>query len=98
MCLQHSTLFIVSDEASSALDGPSEQDFLQRLRLTLERKENNLAAVLFITHKKSVLRACDRVAVLSGGRIAEMGEFDSLDSIKGGRLRKEMVDDSFSSK
>lgn len=59
------------DEASSALDGPSEQDFLQHLRLTLDSEENNLAAVLFITHKKSVLNACDRVAVLSNGRIAE---------------------------
>ncbi len=82
------------DEASSALDSPSEQEILQRLRHTLESEDNNLAAVLFITHKKSVLRACDRVAVLSNGRIAEMGVFDSLDSIRGGRLRKEMVDDS----
>jgi ABC-type multidrug transport system fused ATPase/permease subunit len=84
----------VPDEASSALDSPSEQEILQRLRHTLESEDNNLAAVLFITHKKSVLRACDRVAVLSNGRIAEMGVFDSLDSIRGGRLRKEMVDDS----
>ena len=86
------------DEASSALDLPSEQEILQRLRHTLESEDNNLAAVLFITHKKSVLRACDRVAVLSNGRIAEMGVFDSLDSVRGGRLRKEMVDDSINSK
>lgn len=85
---------IITDEASSALDGPSEQDFLQHLRLTLENEENNLAAVLFSTHKKSVLKACDRVAVLSNGRMAEMGVFDSLDSVKCGRLRKEMMDDS----
>ncbi len=73
------SLSSVPDEASSALDEPSEQDFLQRLHLTLKSKDNNLAAVLFITHKKSVLRACDRVAVLSNGRIADMGVFDSLD-------------------
>lgn len=88
----------MKDEASSALDGPAEQDFLQRLRLILESKDNNLSAVLFISHKKSVLKACDRVAVLSNGKISEMGVFDSLDSIKGGRLRKEMVDDRLTSK
>lgn len=52
------------DEASSALDAPTEQDFLRRLRLLLESEDNNLSAVLFITHKKSVIQACDRVAVL----------------------------------
>ena len=79
---------IYLDEASSALDQPTEQDFLQRLRLLLEEKDNNLSAVLFITHKRSVMKACDRVAVLSDGRIAETGKFDLLDRTKGDQLRK----------
>jgi len=82
------------DEASSALDAPTEHDFLQRLRLLLESKENNLSAVLFITHKRSVLQACDRVAVLSHGRIAEKGLYDVLDKTKGDHLRQIMMGES----
>jgi len=78
------------DEASSALDAPTERDFLQRLRQLLENKDNNLSAVLFVTHKKSVMQACDRVAVLSDGRISETGSFDLLDRTKGDQLRKLM--------
>jgi len=59
------------DEASSALDPASEQELLQHLRLLLESKDNNLSAVLFITHKRSVWKQCDRLAVLKDGRIAE---------------------------
>ena len=70
------------DEASSALDAPTEQDILKRLRFLLESKENNLSAVLFITHKRSVLQACDRVAVLSHGRIAETGAYDEGDQLR----------------
>mmetsp|Transcript_57295 Transcript_57295/g.121590 ORF Transcript_57295/g.121590 Transcript_57295/m.121590 type:complete len:205 (-) Transcript_57295:441-1055(-) len=71
------------DEASSALDAPTEQDFLRRLRRLLESKENNISAILFITHKRSVLRACNRVAVLSHGRIAEKGYSDLLEKNEG---------------
>mmetsp|Transcript_30011 Transcript_30011/g.62731 ORF Transcript_30011/g.62731 Transcript_30011/m.62731 type:complete len:301 (-) Transcript_30011:386-1288(-) len=59
------------DEASSALDALTEKDFLERLRILLDSKDNNISAILFITHKSSVIRACDRVAVLSHGRIVE---------------------------
>ncbi|KAL7550580.1 hypothetical protein ACHAWF_013798 [Thalassiosira exigua] len=79
------------DEGTSALDGPTEQDFLRRLRDLLESKESNISAVVFITHKKSVLEACDRVAVLSDGRITETGALQALDRIKGGQLRKLMM-------
>jgi len=61
----------ILDEASSALDALTEKDFLERLRILLDSKDNNISAILFITHKSSVIRACDRVAVLSHGRIVE---------------------------
>ena len=57
------------DEASSALDTESEQRLLRHLRVLLESEDNNLSAVLFMTHKRSVLKACDRVASLKDGRI-----------------------------
>ncbi len=34
------------------------------------------------------MKACDRIAVLSDGRIAETGKFDLLDRTKGDQLRK----------
>ncbi|KAL7461308.1 hypothetical protein ACHAXS_001729, partial [Conticribra weissflogii] len=84
----------VVDEASSALDGAAEQDLLNRLRFLLDSKENNLSAILFITHKKSVLQFCDRVAILSEGRIIEKGRYDDLDRTKGDQLRKLMMAES----
>ena len=57
------------DESSSALDMQAEQDLLLSLRRLLESDDNNLSAVLFITHKNSVMNACDRSIMLSEGRI-----------------------------
>ena len=57
------------DESSSALDTESEERLLRHLRVLLESEDNNLSAVLFMTHKRSVLKACDRVASLKDGII-----------------------------
>lgn len=59
------------DESSSALDAQAEQDLLLSLRRLLESDDNNLSAVLFITHKNSVINACDRSITLSEGRITD---------------------------
>ncbi|KAL7486947.1 hypothetical protein ACHAW6_015330 [Cyclotella cf. meneghiniana] len=85
---------LLLDEASSALDAAGEQDILQRLRKLLESKDNNLSAILFVTHKKSVMKACDRVVILSDGRIIEKGSYDFLDKTKGDQLRKLMMGES----
>lgn len=60
------------DESSSALDSLTEKDFLHRLRELVNSEDNNLSAVIFMTHKQSVLQACDRVAVLTDGKIQEV--------------------------
>mmetsp|Transcript_17190 Transcript_17190/g.24319 ORF Transcript_17190/g.24319 Transcript_17190/m.24319 type:complete len:102 (+) Transcript_17190:1777-2082(+) len=59
------------DESSSALDAQAEQDILLSLRRLLESDDDNLSAVLFITHKNSVINACDRSITLSEGRITD---------------------------
>eukprot|EP00984_Skeletonema_dohrnii_P015254 scaffold6547_cov141-Skeletonema_dohrnii-CCMP3373.AAC.7 len=56
------------DESSSALDAQAEQDLLLSLRRLLESDDNNLSAVLFVTHKNSVMNACDRSIMLSEGK------------------------------
>ena len=60
------------DESSSALDSLTEKDFLHRLRELVNSEDNNLSAVIFMTHKQSVLQACDRVAVLTDGRFKKL--------------------------
>mmetsp|Transcript_8570 Transcript_8570/g.17285 ORF Transcript_8570/g.17285 Transcript_8570/m.17285 type:complete len:752 (-) Transcript_8570:250-2505(-) len=56
------------DESSSALDAQAEQELLLSLRRLLESDDNNLSAVLFVTHKNSVMNACDRSIMLSEGK------------------------------
>ena len=68
-CLLYSFMSTSQDESSSALDAQAEQDLLLSLRRLLESDDNNLSAVLFITHKKTVMNACDRSIMLSEGRI-----------------------------
>ena len=65
----HSFTSTSQDESSSALDAQAEQDLLLSLRRLLESDDNNLSAVLFITHKKTVMNACDRSIMLSEGKI-----------------------------
>ena len=67
--LIHTVSSSFPDESSSALDAQAEQDLLISLRRLLESDDNNLSAVLFITHKNSVMNACDRSIMLSEGRI-----------------------------
>ncbi len=62
---------LMLDEATSALDNITQKqvaDSLARLHCTR----------VVIAHRLSTIRACDRIIVLDGGRIAENGTFDEL--------------------
>ncbi|MBE9610170.1 methionine ABC transporter ATP-binding protein [Chitinilyticum litopenaei] len=62
---------LLCDEATSALDPQTTQSVLQLLAKI--NRELNLTIVL-ITHEMDVIRSiCDRVAVIDGGKIVEMG-------------------------
>lgn len=69
---------LILDEATSALDSESErlvQDAIDRL---MEGR-----TTLVIAHRLATIRRCDRIAVLSAGKIAELGTHEELYALGG---------------
>jgi subfamily B ATP-binding cassette protein HlyB/CyaB len=64
---------LIFDEATSALDYESERVIHQNLNLIKKGR-----TVIFIAHRMSVMRACDLVMVIDKGKIAEMGNHETL--------------------
>jgi ATP-binding cassette subfamily B protein len=64
---------LLLDEATSALDSESErsvQEALERLRAG--------RTTFVVAHRLSTIKAADRIVVLDGGRVAEIGDHDTL--------------------
>jgi len=64
---------IVLDEPTSSLDPQSEQ----LIKAALERLARNRTA-LIVAHRLNTVRGADRIAVLDGGRVAELGTHAEL--------------------
>jgi ATP-binding cassette subfamily B protein len=60
---------LVLDEPTTGLDAHSEARVLAGLRRLVQRR-----TTLLITHSTALAASADRVAVLEGGRIVEVGE------------------------
>jgi D-methionine transport system ATP-binding protein len=70
--LVHDPAILLCDEATSALDPETTASILQLLR-DINRRLG--LTIVLITHEMEVVRAaCDRVAVLERGRVAEIGD------------------------
>jgi subfamily B ATP-binding cassette protein MsbA len=64
---------LILDEATSALDNESERIVHQALRRLMAGR-----TTLIIAHRLSTIMHADRIAVLKGGRVAELGSHAEL--------------------
>ena len=64
---------LILDEPTSALDSVTEQAILTALHRLMERR-----TTFVIAHRLSTIRNATRIAVLDGGRIAEIGTHEEL--------------------
>ncbi len=70
---------VILDEATSALDSVTEAQVLRALRARLAGR-----SALVVAHRLSTVRVADRIAVLAGGHVVELGTHDDL-LLLGGR-------------
>lgn len=73
---------LIMDEATSSLDALIEQQVQEAMRKAMEGRTS-----IVIAHRLSTVRDADRIAVLSGGRLAEQGTHEELLSAKGHYFR-----------
>ncbi len=64
---------LILDESTNSLDGISEQAIIATL---IELKKS--MTIVVIAHRKSLVQHCDRVIMISSGKIAADGNFDYL--------------------
>lgn len=65
--------FVILDEPTSALDPVSEYDIYKRFDGLVEEK-----TAVYISHRMSSCRFCDKILVFGGGRIVQKGNHESL--------------------
>jgi ATP-binding cassette, subfamily B, bacterial MsbA len=70
---------LILDEATSALDAESEREVQRALESLMGfGGEGAQRTTLVIAHRLSTIRHADRIVVLSGGQVAEVGRHDDL--------------------
>ncbi len=69
---------LILDDALSSVDTQTEDKILNHLREVMRGR-----TTLFISHRVSTVRNADRIAVLHGGRIVELGTHDELLALNG---------------
>jgi len=69
---------LILDDALSSVDTQTEDKILNHLREVMQGR-----TTIFISHRVSTVRNADRIAVLHGGRIVELGTHDELLALNG---------------
>lgn len=79
---------LILDEATSALDSSTERDIQETLKTVIKNR-----TVFIIAHRFSTLAFADKIIVLGGGKIAEIGTH--LELLKIGGVYKKLFDEQF---
>jgi subfamily B ATP-binding cassette protein MsbA len=78
---------LVLDEATSALDVESEREVQRALDSLMGIEGGNRRTTLVIAHRLSTIRHADRIYVLGGGKVLEVGRHDEL-LVRGGEYAR----------
>ncbi len=76
---------LLLDEATSALDSESERIVQEALDKLMEAHDRT---TIVIAHRLSTVRKADRIAVIAGGRLREIGSHDELINKPEGRYKR----------
>ncbi|MGC3996066.1 MAG: ATP-binding cassette domain-containing protein [Anaeromyxobacter sp.] len=69
---------LVLDEATSALDAESEREVQRALDDLMSGADGTRRTTLVIAHRLSTIRNADKIVVISGGQVVEVGTHDDL--------------------
>ena len=64
---------LILDEATSSLDGITENAILQSIESLAQQK-----TVIIIAHRFSTIKECDEIFLMENGRIVDFGDYDEL--------------------
>jgi ATP-binding cassette subfamily B protein len=81
---------LLLDDVFSAVDTYTEESVWSALRRTMAGR-----TMVITSHRASVLRRCDRIAVVEGGRVAEMGTHEALIATDGFYARSFALQEMF---
>lgn len=72
--LYHDPELLILDEATNALDSATESAFMSTIRVLAGSR-----TVISVAHRLSSVEACDKIYVMSEGRVVAAGRYDALE-------------------